>query len=138
VRLPADVVWTRVWITRAQSHIWASRSVGVRLAELVACHFGGRAELWGPFHAAVAQLGAAAPTVVRLLAQSYADPVSVPAPGLSEVDQAVANLVQGDPDPSRTVRISVAAFYVDRLPGCWEPCGGSFAKAGVGARPGPP
>jgi hypothetical protein len=59
--------------------------------------------------------------VVRLLAQSYANPVSVPAPALSEVDHAVADLTQGDPDPTRTVRISVAAFYVDRLAGCREP-----------------
>ena len=85
------------------------------------CHFGGRAELWDPFHAAVAGLGAAVPTVVRLLAQSYADPVNVPAPALSELDQAVASLMQGDPDPSRTVRVSVVAFYVDRLAGCREP-----------------
>jgi DNA-binding CsgD family transcriptional regulator len=84
------------------------------------CHFGGRAELWAPFHAAVAGLEAAAPTVVRLLANTYANPVSVPAPVLSEVDQAVANLMQDDPDPTRTVRISVAAFYVDRLAGCRE------------------
>jgi hypothetical protein len=76
--------------------------------------------------------------VVRLLAQSYADPVSVPAPGLSEVDQAVANLMQGDPDPSRTVRISVAAFYVDRLAGCREPLGRLVREGRGGARPGPP
>ena len=85
------------------------------------CHFGGRAELWDPFHAAIVGLGAALPTVVRLLAESYANPVSVPAPVLREVDTAVANLMQGDPDPTRTVRVSVAAFYVDRLAGCREP-----------------
>jgi DNA-binding CsgD family transcriptional regulator len=85
------------------------------------CHFGGRAELWDPFHAAVAGLGAAVPTVVRLLGQSYADPVSISAPALSEVDQVVSSLMQDDSDPSRSVRISVVAFYVDRLAGCRDP-----------------
>ena len=101
------------------------------------CHFGGRAELWDPFHAAVAGLGAALPTVVRLLAHTYADPLSVPAPLLREVDTAVAGLMQGDPDPTRTVRVGVAAFYVDRLAGCREPLR-RLSREGNGGRRGPP
>ena len=97
------------------------------------CHFGGRAELWDPFHAAVAGLGAALPTVARLLAHTYADPLSVPAPVLREVDTAVAGLMQGDPDPTRTVRVSVAAFYVDRLAGCREPLRRLVREGGGGA-----
>ena len=97
------------------------------------CHFGGRAELWDPFHAAVAGLGAALPTVVRLLAHTYADPLSVPAPVLREVDTAVAGLMQGDPDPTRTVRVGVAAFYVDRLAGCREPLRRLAREGGGGA-----
>ena len=101
------------------------------------CHFGGRADLWEPFHAAVAALGAAVPTVMRLLAHTYVDPVNVPARVLREVDTAVANL-RRDPDPMRTVRISVAAFYVDRLPGCREPLrrllrGGDVAGSAISA-----
>ena len=101
------------------------------------CHFGGRADLWEPFHAAVAALGAAVPTVMRLLAHTYVDPVNVPAGVLREVDTAVANL-QRDPDPMRTVRISVAAFYVDRLAGCREPLrrllrGGDVAGSAISA-----
>ena len=97
------------------------------------CHFGGRAELWDPFHATVAGLGAALPTVVRLLAHTYADPLSVPTPLLREVDTAVAGLMQGDPDPTRTVRVGVAAFYVDRLAGCREPLRRLAREGGGGA-----
>lgn len=85
------------------------------------CHFGGRPELWQPFHAGVARLGAAVPLVLRLLAETYADPVSVTAPVLGQVDQVVAGLVQDGSDPARTVRVGIAAFYVDRLAGCREP-----------------
>ena len=85
------------------------------------CHFGGRAELWDPFHEAVAGLGDAAPMMVRLYGESYADPVSISARSLSDIDQAVASLMQDDSDPSRLVRITLVAFCVDRLAGCRNP-----------------
>ena len=85
------------------------------------CHFGGRAELWDPFHAAVAGLGAAASDGGAAARRVVCKPGERPRARAERGRSAVANLMQGDPDPSRTVRVSVVAFYVDRLAGCREP-----------------
>ncbi len=88
------------------------------LAEV--CHYGSRTELWAPFRRALQRLGENAPPALRLVARICPDPLAVSAADLLELDQHVAGLRQGDPDPMRTVRIGMAAHVVDRLPGCRE------------------
>ena len=57
-----------------------------------ACYFGGRAELWLPFHRALAQLIPDVPEVLALLAATFADPARTALPALGRIDAAVAAL----------------------------------------------
>ena len=97
------------------------------------CHFGGRADLWEPFHAAVAALGAAVPTVMRLLAHTYVDPVNVPARVLREVDQPSPTC---DAIPTRCGQCESASRRSTSTDwrGAGSRCGGYFAE---GTWPGP-
>ena len=83
------------------------------------CHFGGRAELWAPFREMLDRLGPGAPSVLRLLAQTCADPASATPSALAEVDAAVEDL-RLERHPDRIVQTGIVAFYADRLSGCRE------------------
>jgi DNA-binding CsgD family transcriptional regulator len=80
------------------------------------CYFGGRAELWAPFHRALGQLVAGVPESLALLSASFADPARTALPALGQLDAAVASLA--DTDPIRVARVGLACMYVDRLTGC--------------------
>ena len=86
---------------------------------VLVCHFGGRPEQWVPFRTAIDRIGTAAPVALRLLAETYADPITASPAALDAVDLAVAGL-RGEVDPALIVRTAIAAFYVDRLSGCQE------------------
>jgi DNA-binding CsgD family transcriptional regulator len=87
---------------------------------LLVCFFGGRPEFWDPFHAAIRRLMPHVPAALALLSKTFADPARAAIPALGQLDAAVSSL--GDEaDPAQIVRISIAAFYVDRLAGCGEP-----------------
>ena len=84
---------------------------------LMVCLFGGRAELWEPFHAAIARLTPDVPQLLLLASRTLSDPVRTAAPVLGQLDAVIAGL-DAEIDPTRIARISIAAFYVDRLAGC--------------------
>jgi DNA-binding CsgD family transcriptional regulator len=87
---------------------------------VLVCFFGGRAELWEPFHSAVARLEPRVPKLLDLQAKTFADPVRTAAAALDQLDAAVAAL-QGEADPVRIVRVGIASYYVDRVADCREP-----------------
>lgn len=80
------------------------------------CSFGGRAELWEPFYAA---LPPRPPAVLYLWTRTFADPAHAAVPALGALDAAIARLAR-EADPVRIVRIGIAADYVDLLAGCRE------------------
>ena len=84
---------------------------------LMVCMFGGRPELWEPFHAAVARLTPNAPQPLLLASRTLSDPVRMAGPVLGQLDAVIAGL-DVETDPTRIVRVSIAAFYVDRLAAC--------------------
>ncbi len=98
------------------------------LAEV--CHYGGRAEQWVPFRRAVHQLGDDVPPVLRLLERTCPDPFAVSAADLADLDRQIKELRHADPDPVRTVHVAMAAYVVDKLPGCREALRQVFRGAG--------
>src|SRR5262249_1371728 len=86
---------------------------------VLVCHYAGRTEDWMPFHNAMARLGGTASADVRLLAETFADPVTAPARTLSELDDQIERL-RNTEDDALIIRTAIAGFYADRLPGCRE------------------
>ncbi|WP_345430338.1 helix-turn-helix transcriptional regulator [Actinoallomurus vinaceus] len=84
---------------------------------LMVCFFGGRTELWTPFHAAVDRLRPSTPELLDVLRGTFSDPVRLAAPTLGRLDAAIAGLEE-EINPARAVRIGIAASYLDRLAGC--------------------
>ena len=84
---------------------------------LMVCLFGGRPELWEPFHMAIARLTPNVPQLLLLSSRTLSDPVRMAGPVLGQLDALLASL-DLETDPTRIVRISIAAFYVDRLAAC--------------------
>jgi DNA-binding CsgD family transcriptional regulator len=83
------------------------------------CYFGGRADLWTPFHDALGRFGTTLPADLRLSSRTLTDPARTAASVLPDLDAAIATL-PGETDPLRIDRISAAAVHVDRLEGCRE------------------
>jgi DNA-binding CsgD family transcriptional regulator/tetratricopeptide (TPR) repeat protein len=86
-------------------------------ALLRVCWFGGRAELWPPFHAVRARLGPNIPASLDLAAKIVADPVRTAASALKQLDAAIANLAD-ETDPVRIMRIANSCGFVDRYGSC--------------------
>jgi DNA-binding CsgD family transcriptional regulator len=84
---------------------------------LMVCLFGGRPELWEAFDAAIARLGPEVPQSLLLASRTLSDPVRMAGPVLGQLDTVIAGL-DLETDPTRIVRIGIAAFYVDRLAAC--------------------
>ena len=81
------------------------------------CYFGGRAELWAPFHQALGQLTPDVPELLALLSATFADPARTALPALGQIDAAVAALTE-QTDPVWVARVGLACMFVDRLTGC--------------------
>ena len=81
------------------------------------CYFGGRAELWVPFHRALAQLAPDVPEVLALLSATFADPARTALAALGRIDAAVAALGE-QADPVWAIRVGLACRFIDRLTGC--------------------
>ncbi len=81
------------------------------------CYFGGRAELWAPFHQALAQLAPDVPEVLAMLSATFADPARTALAALGRIDAAVAALGE-HADPVWVVRVGLACRFIDRLTGC--------------------
>ena len=84
---------------------------------LMVCYFGGRTELWEPFHAGLRRLGAGAPATLRILEGTFADPAHRALPVLPLLDDEIRRLDQTD-DPLLIMRLGVAAVHVDRIADC--------------------
>ena len=86
---------------------------------VLVCHYAGRTEYWVPFHEAMSRLGSTAPADVRLLAETFADPVTASVRALSELDHEIEQL-RNTEDDALIIRTAIAGFYADRLRGCRE------------------
>ena len=84
---------------------------------LEVCFFGGRADLWPPFHRAIGRLQPHAPRFLELLAGTIPDPARDAVGVLDRLDEAIADL-NHESSPTRIVRTAVASSYIDRLPPC--------------------
>ncbi len=84
---------------------------------LEVCFFGGRADLWPPFHRAVGRLEPRAPGFLELLAKTIPDPARDAVTALGQLDQAIAELSH-EASPTSIARLAVASSYIDRLPQC--------------------
>jgi DNA-binding CsgD family transcriptional regulator len=83
------------------------------------CLFGGRAELWEPFHEAIDVLGAQAPLDMRIVDHTWADPARTPPAILAELDGAIIAAAD-EPDPWKRLRAASLALFVDRAPATWS------------------
>ncbi len=82
------------------------------------CLWGGREYLWRPYLAALGRLSPAAPEANVLLTNGF-DPARATPAILSRLDAALARLY-AEVDPDEIGKLTSAAVYVDRLPGCRE------------------
>jgi DNA-binding CsgD family transcriptional regulator len=83
------------------------------------CIYSGRPEFWPPLHVAMARLGDAVPSDLRLLVTVLADPARATPAALAELDTAVARLERDqEHDPTAIERIATAALFVDRVGTC--------------------
>jgi DNA-binding CsgD family transcriptional regulator len=84
---------------------------------MLICFFGGEEHRWVSFNRAVARLESDDGGTLRLGGSTFADPIRAELPVLGQLDEVIGAL--GDElDPSKIVRVSVSAIYVDRLAGC--------------------
>ena len=85
----------------------------------IVCVFGGHADLWVPFHAAISRFAADLPADLYLLSQAHADPARTAVAVLPQVDAAIASL-RSETDHLRILTISSTAHFTDRQAGCRE------------------
>jgi hypothetical protein len=81
------------------------------------CYFGARADLWAPFHQALARLAPEVPESLAQLSATFADPARTALAALGRIDAAVAALDE-QTDPVWVIRVSLACRIIDRLTGC--------------------
>ena len=84
---------------------------------LVVCHVSGRPEPWTALERAVARSEGRAGPVVSVSRWTYGAPARVTASIAERLDGVIAG-VGTETDPTRVVRIGIAAFYLDRLGEC--------------------
>ena len=84
---------------------------------LLVCAFGGRIDLWQPFHTALGKLTPRPPELLAILGTTFADPARADRSVLDRLDNVIAGLPH-EISPARIVRAGNAAAYVDRLPAC--------------------
>ena len=84
---------------------------------MLACYYGGQAELWRPFHQAIASLGPEAPDMLQVSDETVANPMSTSEQTLERLAAAIDGLAR-ETSPVGTNRVAFAAVFVDRLAGC--------------------
>jgi DNA-binding CsgD family transcriptional regulator len=87
---------------------------------LEVCFFGGHAELWEPFHAALERLDPNPPELLSVLHDTFGDPVRTALPILERLDLAISGL-SSEAQPQHIIRVGMAAAYLDRLSQCRDP-----------------
>jgi DNA-binding CsgD family transcriptional regulator len=99
------------------------RGLGGRAVEealhllMLVCHVSGRDEPWRPFESALARLGDGSPAELSVSARLYGEPVHASAAVLDRLEALITTL-DDEVDPTRILRVAIAAFYVDRLAAC--------------------
>ena len=83
------------------------------------CFFGGRPELWAPFHTALARLTPRESAALTLCASLFADPARATPAEVDELETTIGCL-HDQSDPAAIVRIGKASLFVDRMAGCRE------------------
>ncbi|MDQ1489854.1 MAG: hypothetical protein QOJ23_2368, partial [Actinomycetota bacterium] len=83
------------------------------------CAFGGRPELWEPFHRALARLAPEGSPGLSLCARLFADPARATPAAVDELEAMISH-IHDEADPAAIVRIGKASFFVDRMTGCRE------------------
>jgi DNA-binding CsgD family transcriptional regulator/DNA polymerase III delta prime subunit len=96
------------------------------------CYFGGRAELWQPFHAALDQLTPPVPELLALLAGTFDDPARTAKALVDRIDAAIAGL-GAEADAVWSIRVGLAAMFVDRLSLCRTALTGILGDDGGGS-----
>lgn len=86
-------------------------------ALMLVCMFGGRPELWEPFHTTLTRIRPGVPGDLALAAATYADPARTAFAARDHLVAAIA-LLDDEPDPWRILKVASAAQYVLRLDGC--------------------
>jgi DNA-binding CsgD family transcriptional regulator len=84
---------------------------------MMVCNYGGKAELWRPFYEIAATVRV--PLAVIQNSRTYADPVRTAMRDIALLEAAIEALAH-ESDPTRIVRIGIAACYIDRMGGCRE------------------
>ncbi|GAA1549467.1 helix-turn-helix transcriptional regulator [Kribbella lupini] len=87
---------------------------------LLLCFFGGRAELWAPFYAALKRLRPEPPALLSVAAMTFSDPARSGTAALPQLESVLRG-VQEETDPGRIVRAGPAALYADRMADLREP-----------------
>ncbi len=81
---------------------------------LLLCWFGGRAQLWKPFYAALDRMVPEPPEVLWLSARTFADPRRIDRQTVDRLDAAISGL-RDETDPTTIVRLATASMYLDRI-----------------------
>lgn len=81
---------------------------------MLLCWFGGRAELWEPYFAALEKMTPEPPDVLWLSGRLFADPRRIDAEAADRLDAALSTL-HDETDPTTIVRLATASVYLDRL-----------------------
>ncbi|WP_433360063.1 helix-turn-helix transcriptional regulator [Actinoplanes sp. CA-142083] len=84
---------------------------------LVVCYFGGRAELWPPFHEAMRWLGDQAPASLVVLSAMHGDPARRGVDTLPLLEEELRRL-PGLENPAEIIQLGVASVFADRIGDC--------------------
>ncbi|WP_405587635.1 ATP-binding protein [Streptomyces sp. NBC_01190] len=87
---------------------------------LLLCFFGGRAELWPPFYAAMARLRPGPPALLSVIGKTFSDPARSGVGALETLESVLGGAAE-ETDPGRIVRLGTASLYADRLADVREP-----------------
>ncbi|MFF4346206.1 AAA family ATPase [Streptomyces sp. NPDC001530] len=93
--------------------------VNALMTLLLICFFGGRADLWEPFHRALARLSPKPPPLLALPTDLCADPARTGAAALPRLTAALATVHEADPESAQT--LAACTMYADRLAEVREP-----------------
>ena len=83
------------------------------------CFFGGRPELWQPFHAALARLRPRPPVLLTLGSALVADPARATPAAVGELETIISRL-HDEADSAAIIRTGRASLFVDRMSSCRE------------------
>jgi len=84
------------------------------------CHYAARPDYWVAFDDAMARLPPGVAPEARLLADTFADPLTASDRALTDLDDEIRKLRDVD-DAVVIMRCAIAGFYTDRLIDCREP-----------------